>query len=83
MLESDPAAIEHIDRFLMRMQREAGGDYSIAQFIGADDPEAVLITEFYGESPAEVAAKVARLEQIFPQGVCDYTKPDVGRPAGL
>ena len=29
------------------------------------------------------ASDVARLEQIFPQGVCDYTKPDVGRPAGL
>ena len=29
------------------------------------------------------AADVARLEQIFPQGVCDYSKPDVGRPAGL
>ncbi len=65
MLASEPAAIEHIDRFLMRMQREAGGDYSIAQFIGADDPEAVLITEFYGDSPAEVASRVARLEQIL------------------
>jgi hypothetical protein len=29
------------------------------------------------------AADVARLEQIFPQGVCDYSKPDAGRPAGL
>jgi hypothetical protein len=29
------------------------------------------------------ASDVTRLEQIFPQGVCDYTKPDVGRPAGL
>jgi Tannase-like family of unknown function (DUF6351) len=26
------------------------------------------------------AADVARLEQIFPSGVCDYSKPDVGRP---
>ena len=26
---------------------------------------------------------VARLQQIFPTGVCDYTKPDVGRPPGL
>jgi hypothetical protein len=23
-----------------------------------------------------------RLEEIFPDGVCDYTKGDVGRPAG-
>ncbi|MFL5807832.1 MAG: FAD-binding and (Fe-S)-binding domain-containing protein [Roseiflexaceae bacterium] len=65
MLASDPSAIEHIDRYMMRMQREAGGDYSIAHFIGADDPEALLITEFYGDSPAEVAGKIERLEQIL------------------
>ena len=28
------------------------------------------------------AADVARLAQIFPDGVCDYSKPDVGRPPG-
>ena len=26
------------------------------------------------------AAERARLEQIFPTGVCDYSRPDVGRP---
>ena len=26
------------------------------------------------------AAQVARLEQIFPTGVCDFRKGDVGRP---
>jgi hypothetical protein len=31
-----------------------------------------------GWSPS--AAERARLEQIFPTGVCDYTRPDVGRP---
>jgi Tannase-like family of unknown function (DUF6351) len=29
------------------------------------------------------ADDVARLQQIFPSGVCDYSKPDVGRPRGL
>jgi hypothetical protein len=29
------------------------------------------------------AAEVTRLEQIFPTGVCDYSKPDVGRPPGF
>jgi hypothetical protein len=29
---------------------------------------------------APSAAEVARLQQIFPTGVCDYSKPDVGRP---
>jgi hypothetical protein len=28
------------------------------------------------------AAEQARLEQIFPDGVCDYTKPDAGKPRG-
>lgn len=28
------------------------------------------------------AGDVTRLGQIFPTGVCDYSKPDVGRPAG-
>ena len=62
ILQSDPSAIEQIDRYLMRMQRAAGGDFSITRFIGADDPESVLITEFYGDTPAEVSAKVAQLE---------------------
>jgi hypothetical protein len=28
------------------------------------------------------ATEKARLDQIFPDGVCDYTKPDAGRPRG-
>lgn len=63
ILQSDPSAVEQIDRFLMRMQRAAGGDYSISNFIGADDPESVLVTEFYGNTSAEVSAKVAQLER--------------------
>ncbi len=26
------------------------------------------------------AADASRLTQIFPSGVCDYSKPDVGKP---
>ena len=65
MLEAQPSAVEQIDRFLMKMQREAGGDYSITNFIGADDPDSVLITEFYGETDAELAAKMDHLERIL------------------
>jgi hypothetical protein len=32
--------------------------------------------------PATSRAKNARLERDFPDGVCDYTKPDVGKAAG-
>lgn len=63
ILRSDPSAVEQIDRFLMRMQRAAGGDYSISNFIGADDPESVLVVEFYGNTPADVSDKVAHLER--------------------
>ena len=63
ILQSDPSAVEQIDRFLMRMQRDAGGDFSITRFIGADDPESVLVTEFYGDTPAEINAKIAHLER--------------------
>ncbi|MCW8193326.1 hypothetical protein F6455_00820 [Proteobacteria bacterium 005FR1] len=29
------------------------------------------------------AAEITRLKRIFPQGVCDYSKPDQGRPKNL
>jgi hypothetical protein len=41
--------------------------------------EDAIANGLYGSwtpSPAEVA----RLKQIFPTGVCDYSRPDVGRP---
>ena len=69
MLAADPSAVEQIDRFLMDMQRAAGGDYSIGNFIGADDPDSLLITEFYGDSADEVQHKMAHLERILAQ-VC-------------
>ncbi|MEH6577409.1 MAG: DUF6351 family protein [Amphritea sp.] len=34
-------------------------------------------------APVDLAPHKARLEQIFPDGVCDYSKPDQGLPAGL
>ena len=65
MLEANPSAVEQIDRFLMDMQRAAGGDYSIGNFIGADDPDSLLITEFYGDSADEVQHKMAHLGRIL------------------
>lgn len=34
-------------------------------------------------APIDMAPHKDRLEQIFPNGVCDYTKPDQGLPEGL
>ncbi len=67
MLAANPSAIEQIDRFLMDMQRAAGGEYSIGNFIGADDPNSLLITEFYGDTPQEVQHKMADLDCILAQ----------------
>jgi hypothetical protein len=36
---------------------------------------------FYGEY--DMSSYQGQLEEIFNQGVCDYSKPDRGRPAGL
>jgi hypothetical protein len=43
--------------------------------------ERAIRTGLYGEwRPA--AAERARLAQIFPDGVCDYSRPDTGKPRG-
>ena len=54
-----------------------GGVYKCALQPVAD---AVARGLYGGWTPS--AAQRARLEQIFPTGVCDYTRPDQGRPAG-
>jgi len=61
-------------------RREAGG-----QFAGGvwkcqlQSVDRAINHEVYGDwTPTD--AEQARLEQIFPDGVCDYSKPDVGLP---
>jgi Tannase-like family of unknown function (DUF6351) len=34
----------------------------------------------YGASEPD-QAEIARLQEIFPTGVCDWTRPDAGRPS--
>lgn len=43
------------------------------------DVQAAVDAGLYGDW-LPTAADIARLEEIFPTGVCDYTQPDVGRP---
>lgn len=63
MLESDPAAVEYTDRYILNMQRQAGGSYSSNTLIGNDDPEGLMMIEFYGDTPAEVMRKIEHFEQ--------------------
>jgi hypothetical protein len=46
---------------------------------GLQSVEAAIAGGVYG-SWTPSAAEVARLKEIFPTGVCDYSQPDVGRP---
>jgi hypothetical protein len=61
----------------------AGGPFDEQVYKCALQPvRAALARGVYG-SWRPTRDEVARLEQIFPTGVCDYTKPDVGRPRGF
>ena len=52
-----------------------GGVYKCA----LQSVEDAIAKGLYGSwSPS--AAEIARLQQIFPTGVCDYSQPDLGRP---
>ena len=62
---------------------EAGGPITGDVFKCQLKPLATALTDgTYGErvfSPAQIQV----LDEIFPQGVCDYSLPDAGRPAGF
>ena len=61
----------------------AGGPLEGGVFKCALKPLSQALTDGTYAPWAPAAEDVSRLQQIFPTGVCDYTKPDVGRPAGF
>lgn len=67
----------------------AGDSYRGDMFKCAPKPIATALADgTYAPSAGGAAdpfspAEKAWLARIFPQGVCDYAKPDLGRPAGL
>jgi Tannase-like family of unknown function (DUF6351) len=61
----------------------AGGPIEGGVFRCALKPLATALADGTYGSWQPTPTDVARLQQIFPTGVCDYTKPDVGRPPGL
>jgi phosphoribosylcarboxyaminoimidazole (NCAIR) mutase len=58
----------------------AGGPIAGNVYKCATKPVATAIADGTYGSWTPSAAEAARLAQIFPTGVCDYSKPDVGRP---
>ena len=61
ILETDPSASELLDKQLMDLAR-AQPEWAKKMFFVEGDPEGVLLTEYYGDSPDEVEKKLAHLE---------------------
>jgi FAD/FMN-containing dehydrogenase/Fe-S oxidoreductase len=69
ILETDPSAIELMDRMLINLTRSQPGYASQIAFIQGD-PAGVLAVEYYGESEQELEQKCDRLEaQLKQRGI--------------
>jgi FAD/FMN-containing dehydrogenase/Fe-S oxidoreductase len=84
ILACDPYAIEMIDRMVISLTRDAGELGRLMTFIEGD-PEALLVTEFRGDTPAEAQAKaedmITRLQakRLGYAYVRAYSPPEQGR----
>ena len=61
VLQHEPSSIELIDKMVLDRCREALGQSRLLSFIEGD-PGAMLLTEFYGETEAELDAKMNALK---------------------
>ena len=61
----------------------AGGPIEGGVFKCALKPLTTAVVDGTYGSWQPSSTEVVRLQQIFPTGVCDYSKPDVGRPQGF
>ncbi len=66
LLETEPSAIELMDRMLIDLTREQPGYANMISFIHGN-PAAVLAVEFYGDSERELIRKCQRLEDYLSQ----------------
>ena len=62
ILEHGPSAVELMGRLMIQQARASVGFARRMTFVEGD-PEALLLTEFFGDSEEELRAKVDRLEQ--------------------
>jgi len=77
ILETDPSAIELMDRFLTQKTREHPEFSKSLTFVDGD-PAAILITEYYGDSESELDHKIGKLTELLKrvghQGKVTYAK---------
>ena len=68
ILEAEPTVVELLDNLGLTLCRQVPEYARLLQTFLQGQPNCVLITEFYGESEAELQEKVARLESVLRQG---------------
>ncbi len=62
VLKHEPSSVEVLDKMVLDRSRESMGQSRNLSFV-AGDPGALLLVEFYGESAAELTAKMERLKE--------------------
>ncbi len=64
ILTSEPSAVELLDHLGLTLCKEVPEYARLLTSFVKDDPNCILITEFYGESERELRHKIANLEKI-------------------
>jgi len=80
VLEEAPAAVEHAGSMVLREARRALGPAGGMDFL-MGEPEDILIAEFFGESEAEVARKLDRLEERMTRARIGFAVRKIVDPA--
>jgi hypothetical protein len=78
--EAAPGACTQQFPLYSSTRRVAGGPYRGGVFKCALQPVGAAVAAGLYGSWVPTAEEQARLQQIFPTGVCDFTQPDLGRP---
>ena len=73
MLEVDPSAVELLDNLGLTLCREVPQYARLLKTFVEGTPNCILITEFYGESEAELKAKIDRLKSHMEQQAAGAT----------
>ncbi len=76
ILESNPSAIELMDNLGLRLCHDVPKYARLLETFIADEPDCILITEFYGDSKAELQSKVVSLtKSLSNHGFKDSVTP--------
>jgi len=80
ILSLQPAAMELLDRMILELGRQSL-EYSRRMNFVRDDPGALMLVEFYGDSRSEIEAKIEALEERLRQKRLGYAAIRALEPA--